>query len=122
MAAACDGRRVWTRDSLPRKRIERLKLQASVAREEREPQEDFEDEVLIDFRIAHARETLRDAETVLHDMLARLNARPGAGINFSLVLEIVTAERDVEHAWAVLRSLDDRDAGRPVYATGLRSG
>jgi len=80
-------------------------LRALRAREE--TAEDTEG-VLIDFRIGRAHHTLQEVTALLHELLRRLNARPGAGVNFALVFDIVQAERSVEAAREALRSIEMR--------------
>ena len=80
--------------------------QGSIAREFTLRDADAPDAVLIDFNAARARQALGDATFRLHDMLVRLNARPGAGINFALVFEIVSAEQGVAEAREVLKRIN----------------
>jgi hypothetical protein len=83
-----------------------LVSQGSVAREFTVRDADALDAVLIDFKVGRARQALRNATAHLHEMLVRLNARPGAGINFALIFEIVSAEQGVAEAREVLRRID----------------
>jgi hypothetical protein len=72
---------------------------------------------LIDFRVGQARQTLRLAVRQLQEMLDRLNAHPGRGINFDLIYEIVRAEQIVGEARQMLiRATSDALKGlhRPV--------
>jgi hypothetical protein len=71
----------------------------------REENAEDTDGVLIDFRIGRAHHTLQEAIALQHELLRRLNARPGAGVNFALVFDIVRAERAVEDAREALRSI-----------------
>jgi hypothetical protein len=65
-----------------------------------------DDGEVIDFRLARARRMLLAATFNLQEMLVRLNARPGAGINFALIFEIGRAERTVDEARAKLRCIE----------------
>jgi hypothetical protein len=64
--------------------------------------------VLIDFRVGVARQALRDAVSNLEEMLTRLNARPGTGINFALIYEIGRTEQQIVDARSTLDGLSER--------------
>lgn len=70
------------------------------------------DGVLINFKLGAARRALRDAVSSLEEMLTRLNARPGTGVNFTLIYEIGRAERHVADAKSALRQIESE--GRQI--------
>jgi hypothetical protein len=67
---------------------------------------DAGDGVLIDFKGARKQQLLREAMSSLQEMLVRLNARPGSGMNFALIFEIAVAERRVNKARYALGGID----------------
>jgi len=69
---------------------------------------------LIDIAVVRANRAQRDALFRLRELLARLNARPGAGINFSLIVEVVRAERAVRHARETLSSVGAQTPTPPL--------
>ena len=82
-------------------------MQVSVARESTDNEADAGGRAL-DFKVDLAREALRNATFQLQEMQMRLNARPGTGMNFTLVYEIARAEREVLEARATLISAEQR--------------
>src|SRR5262245_23430818 len=71
-----------------------------------------DDGELIDFRVARARQMLLAAISDLADMLIRLNAKPGQGVNFPLIFAIGRAEQRVSQARAALVEADPSAKGK----------
>ena len=59
----------------------------------------------ISFELAKARRILHEAESAVRDLVLLLNATPGAGINFTLIRSIVSAERRVKQARLAVRTI-----------------
>jgi hypothetical protein len=78
----------------------------SVARQFAFRDVDAPDGLLFDFNVERARLALRDATADLQEKLGRLNARPGRGINFALVFEIVSAEEAIAETREMLKRID----------------
>jgi len=78
--------------------------QVSVAREFTDNEGDAGDGM--NFRVGLARQALHNATSQLQEMQMRLNARPGTGMNFTLVYEIARAEQKVLEARSTLIGVD----------------